>query len=95
LCDWDNKGIEIYQDIKKNIFPNIEIIVPQEPIKFLDIRSEWKTKIDFSLFSNEAQTLLGKIKSKISILYSVKVLFSIFSSFNHLRIIIFNNLCTI
>lgn len=61
LCDWDNKGIEIYQDIKKNIFPNIEILVPQEPIKFLDIRREWKTKIDFSLFSNEAQTLLGKI----------------------------------
>lgn len=61
LCDWDNKGIEIYQDIKKNIFPNIEILVPQEPFKFLDIKSEWKTKIDFSLFSNDAQTLLKKI----------------------------------
>lgn len=58
LCDWDNKGIEIYQDIKKNIFPNINILIPQEPIKFLDIKSEWKTKIDFSLFSEEAQKLL-------------------------------------
>ena len=61
LCDWDNKGIEIYQDIKKNIFPNIEILVPQEPLKFLDTKSEWKTKIDFSLFSKEAHTLLKKI----------------------------------
>lgn len=26
----DNKGIEIYQDIKKSIFPHIEIIVSQE-----------------------------------------------------------------
>ena len=60
LCDWDNKGIEIYQDIKKNIFPHIEILVPQEPLKFLDTKSEWKTKIDFSLFSKEAQTLLKK-----------------------------------
>jgi len=33
LCDWDNRGIEIFQDIKKNIFPSIEIIIPQEPIK--------------------------------------------------------------
>ena len=41
------------------------------------------------------ETLLEKIQSKISIFYSEKILFFIFSSFNHLRIIIFNNLCTI
>ena len=61
LCDWDNKGIEIYQDIKKNIYPNIELLVPQEPIKLLDIKSKWKTKIDFSLFSDEAKELLQKL----------------------------------
>jgi hypothetical protein len=61
LCDWDNRGIEIYQDIKKNIFPNIELLVPQEPIKFLDIKSEWKTQIDYFLFSDEAKSLLQKI----------------------------------
>ncbi|MDR0232109.1 MAG: hypothetical protein LBI82_08320 [Dysgonamonadaceae bacterium] len=64
LCDWDNRGIEIYQDIKKNIFPSIEILVPQEPIKLLDIESEWKTKIDFSLFSEDAQKLLKKLIPK-------------------------------
>ena len=61
LCDWDNKGIEIYQDIKKNIFPSIEILLPQEPIDFKSVKSEWKTKIDFYLFSEEAQKLLKKL----------------------------------
>jgi hypothetical protein len=61
LCDWDNKGIEIYQDIKKNIFPNIEILVPQKPIKYLDKMREWKTEIDCSLFSFEARQLLQEI----------------------------------
>ncbi len=61
LCDWDNRGIEIYQDIKKNIFPKIEILIPQEPIKLLDIKRVWKTKIDLSLFSEEAINLLEKI----------------------------------
>jgi hypothetical protein len=61
LCDWDNRGIEIYQDIKKNIFPNIEILVPQKTIKYLDKIREWKTKIDLFLFSDEAQLLLQKI----------------------------------
>lgn len=61
LCDWDNRGIEIYQDIKKNIFPNIQILIPQEPIKFDNIISKWKTEIDYSLFSNEARQLLEKI----------------------------------
>jgi len=61
LCDWDNKGMEIYQDIKKNIFPNIELLVPQEPMKLKNIKREWKTKIDFSLFSDEAKSLLQKL----------------------------------
>jgi hypothetical protein len=61
LCDWDNKGIEIYQDIKKNIFPKIEILIPQEPIKFSDALSEWKTSIDYSLFPENARQLLGNI----------------------------------
>lgn len=64
FCDWDNRGIEIYQDIKKSIFPNIEILLPNEPIKFLDIKSEWKTKIDFSLYSKEAISLLNKLIPK-------------------------------
>lgn len=61
LCDWDNKGIEIYQDIKKNIFPNIEIIIPQEPLKYYNIKSAWKTKIDHALFPEEAKLLLNKL----------------------------------
>ncbi len=61
LCDWDNRGIEIYQDIKKNIFPNIQILIPQDPIKLYNIESKWKTKIDYSLFSNEAKQLLEKL----------------------------------
>jgi hypothetical protein len=61
LCDWDNRGIEIYQDIKKNIFPNIQMLIPQEPIKFDNIISKWKTEIDYSLFSKEAKTILEKL----------------------------------
>lgn len=61
LCDWDNRGIEIYQDIKKNIFPKIQILIPQEPIKFDNIISKWKTEIDFSLFPNEAKHILEKL----------------------------------
>lgn len=61
LCDWDNRGIEIYQSIKKNYFPNIEILVPHEPIKFSDKIRVWKTQIDNSLFSIEANQLLEKL----------------------------------
>lgn len=64
LCDWDNKGIEIYQDIKRNIFQKIELLVPEEPIKFLDIESEWKTQIDLSLFTVEARGLLQRLIPK-------------------------------
>ena len=61
LCDWDNRGIEIYQDIKKNIFPKIQILIPQEPIKFDNIISKWKTEIDYSLFPNEAKQILEEL----------------------------------
>lgn len=61
LCDWDNRGVEIYQSIKKKYFPKIEILVPNEPIKPLEKISEWKTEIDHSLFSDEAKKLLDKL----------------------------------
>lgn len=61
LCDWDNRGIEIYQDIKKNIFPAIQLLIPQEPIKFSDTVSKWKTKIDYSLFTTEAKQILDNL----------------------------------
>ena len=66
LCDWDNKGMEIYQDIKQNIFNNIQLLFPEKPIKFLSIepkwpQKKWKTTIDPSLFSNEAMQLLSKL----------------------------------
>lgn len=61
LCDWDNRGIEIFQGIKNNFFPKIEILLPQEPIKYREIIRVWKTQIDFSLFSDEAKQLLGII----------------------------------
>ncbi|MFM2284107.1 MAG: hypothetical protein RL222_1611 [Bacteroidota bacterium] len=61
LCDWDNRGIEIYQSIKRNHFPKIEILVPQDPIKTLDKIREWKTEIDYSLFPKNAVELLTKL----------------------------------
>jgi len=61
LCDWDNKGIEIYQSIRKNYFPNINILVPQGPIKTLEKIREWKTEIEYSLFTDEAKSLLTKL----------------------------------
>ena len=61
LCDWDNRGIEIYQDIKKNIFPNIQILIPQDPIKLSNMVSKWKTKIDYSLFTVEAKHILDNL----------------------------------
>ncbi len=61
LCDWDNRGIEIYQSIKRNYFPKIEILVPQEPIKTLEKKKEWKTEIDYSLFSKSAKELLNSL----------------------------------
>lgn len=64
LCDWDNRGIEIYQYLKKNVFLNIQILIPQEPIKLYDVDSEWKTTIDSSLFSIEAINLLKKLIPK-------------------------------
>jgi hypothetical protein len=61
LCDWDNRGMEIYQDIKKNIFPSIELLLPQEPIKRDGIISKWKTDINQSLFSQEEILLLESL----------------------------------
>jgi hypothetical protein len=61
LCDWDNRGIEIFQSIKRNYFPKIAILVPQEPIKLVDKIREWKTQIDYSLFPVEAKQLLERL----------------------------------
>ena len=61
LCDWDNRGIEIYQSIKRNYFPKIEILVPQEPVKTLEKKKEWKTEIDYSLFPKSGKELLTSL----------------------------------
>jgi hypothetical protein len=61
LCDWDNKGMEIYQDIKRNIFNNIELLVPAEPLKSADIKSPWALQIHTELFSQEALQLLDRL----------------------------------
>ena len=57
LCDWDNKGMEIYQRIKRGYFPKIQLIVPKTP-KFLPTKFEWKTDIDELLFTENALQLL-------------------------------------
>jgi len=57
LCDWDNKGIEIYQRIKRNYLPDIQLIVPTNT-KFLSVKSEWKTHIEKSFFTKSALQLL-------------------------------------
>lgn len=56
-CDWDNNGMKIYQRIKRDFFPKIELIVPKNP-EYFSIESEWKTKIDESLFTKNAFQLL-------------------------------------
>ena len=61
LGDWDNRGIEIYQDIKKNIFPKIQILIPSEPIKLSDVVSEWKTEIDYTLFPEKTIPILKRL----------------------------------
>lgn len=61
LCDWDNRGIEIFQSIKRKYFPKIEILVPQEPIKTLAKIREWKTEIDYSLFPKNAKEILTSL----------------------------------
>jgi hypothetical protein len=61
LCDWDNRGIEIFQDIKKHIFPSIELLVPEGAVKHSELRSIWKTSIDYSLFTEEAISLLDNL----------------------------------
>lgn len=49
LCDWDNKGLEIFQRIKRNYFPRIQIIVPSEPIKYKRMKNDIKWTIDINL----------------------------------------------
>jgi len=61
LCDWDNEGIGIYQRIKREYFPNIQLIVPKTP-KYLPAKFEWKTDTDESLFTEEALQLLQHLK---------------------------------
>jgi len=59
LCDWDNNGLTIYQRIKTKYLPEIELIIPNEPIKFHEKpKNHWKSKIDYSLFSNQAIELI-------------------------------------
>jgi len=62
LCDWDNKGIEIYQRIKKQYFPDLQLIVPQSP-KYLPVKSAWQTDIDKTLFTKEALDLLTYLQT--------------------------------
>lgn len=61
LCDWDNKGIEIFQDIKNTIFPGIQIVTPVEPVKYQPIKSPWKTKIEYSFFPDRAREILERL----------------------------------
>ncbi len=57
LCDWDNEGIGIYQRIKREYFPDIQLIVPKTP-KFLPAKFEWKIDVDELLFTEDALQLL-------------------------------------
>ncbi len=61
LCDWDNNGIEIYQDIKANIFQNIELLIPQNPYQTSDIESPWTVQIKRNLFSPGALKILDTV----------------------------------
>jgi hypothetical protein len=61
LCDWDNKGMEIYQGIKREYLPNIELLIPAGPVKMENIEKPWTVSINENLFSNEALRLLAKL----------------------------------
>lgn len=63
LCDWDNKGIAIYQGIKRRFFPKIEILVPENK-KYLPIKSAWNIKIEASFFTENALQLLKHLVEK-------------------------------
>ncbi len=62
ICDWDNDGIEIYYRIKQ-LFKNIELIIPQEQIKLKPTANhiKWKIEIKDDLLSKEAIILLKSL----------------------------------
>lgn len=65
LCDWDSNGLEIYQRIKREYFPKIELIIPENPLlKDMDDEHRWKVKIDDDLFSIEAIKLIKLLHNK-------------------------------
>ncbi len=62
LCDWDNNGLTIYQRIKQKYLPDIELIIPNEPIKFLPKdNNHWKSKIEQDLFNKQANKIINKL----------------------------------
>jgi hypothetical protein len=61
LCDWDNKGIEIYQDIKRSIFPDIELLIPAQGVKTTEVKSPWALQIHRELFSPKALEILDSV----------------------------------
>lgn len=62
LCDWDNNGLTIYQRIKQKYLPDIELIIPEEPIKFLQKdNNHWKSKIEQDLFNKQANKIINKL----------------------------------
>lgn len=65
ICDWDNDGIEIYYRIKQ-IFENIELIIPQEQIKLKSTANhlKWKIEIKDDLLSKKAKVLLTDLINK-------------------------------
>ena len=60
LCDWDNKGLEIFQRIKRNYFPQIQIIVPSEPIKYKRMKNDvnWLVNFNYTAFPECAKPIL-------------------------------------
>ncbi len=65
LCDWDSNGLEIYQRIKKEYFPTIELIVPERPLlKKMKDNQTWKANIDESMFSAGALKIINLLRNE-------------------------------
>ena len=62
LCDLDNNGLEIYQRIKRNYFPNINLIIPDLPLlKDVKVDKKWTVNIDSNLLTASALILINKL----------------------------------
>lgn len=62
LCDWDNRGIEIFQRVK-HLFPKIQLLMPHEPIKYKTLKEDqrWTIMINQNLFTEKELYIIEQL----------------------------------